>query len=454
VDVRTFVEIIRARWKIVIAAIAACLLGAMAITALQTKNYQSSATVLMSFSGATSISEFFEATQTSEQRLSSYAEIAGGRTVAQRAIEQLGLPMSADELVKKTKITYTPESLLFRVTVVDTDPRRAAALTGAIAQQFAEYVPTVEMTSGPQQPIAAAKATVVDQPVVAERPSSPVPGRNIAVGLVAGVLLGIAVALARDATDRTIRNRKTVEKVTGLPTLAQLTRPKSRDPIARHGSEQHADLTFEGAVRRFRSRLLGQASGVRTVLLVSSALGEGVTTTAFSLAMSLADVDDNVLLVEGDPRQATIAKMADVESTAGLADVLAEREALDDAVHPTSYPDLWVLASNTAAAPEHHFGTAVLPATLEKVSANFEHVIIDGPPALATIDAGLLAAAADATVLVVRAGHSRVDEVEAALDNLRAAGGNVIGTVLTGAGLSRPTKAATRVYQQKVGKLA
>lgn len=75
-DVRTLVEIIRARWKIVIAAIAACLLGAMAITALQTKNYQSSATVLMSFSGATSISEFFEATQTSEQRLSSYAEIA------------------------------------------------------------------------------------------------------------------------------------------------------------------------------------------------------------------------------------------------------------------------------------------------------------------------------------------------------------------------------------------
>jgi capsular polysaccharide biosynthesis protein len=116
VDVRTLVEIIRARWKIVIAAIAACLLGAMAITALQTKNYQSSATVLMSFSGATSISEFFEATQTSEQRQSSYAEIAGGRTVAQRAIKQLGLPMSADELVKKTKITYTPESLLFRVT--------------------------------------------------------------------------------------------------------------------------------------------------------------------------------------------------------------------------------------------------------------------------------------------------------------------------------------------------
>ena len=91
-DFRTFVRIIAFRWKIVVAAILACLVGAATITALQTKTYQASATILMSLSGAATVTEVYAATEASQQRLSSYAEIAGSRTVAQRAIDQLHVP--------------------------------------------------------------------------------------------------------------------------------------------------------------------------------------------------------------------------------------------------------------------------------------------------------------------------------------------------------------------------
>jgi capsular exopolysaccharide synthesis family protein len=172
------------------------------------------------------------------------------------------------------------------------------------------------------------------------------------------------------------------------------------------------------------------------------------------LALSFTEIGEKAVLVEGDPRRPAIAGLVDVQSDAGLADVLTERRALDDAVHATSHTDLWVLASNTPAGREWHFGTAVLARMVDKLSARFDRVVIDGPPALATADTGMLAGAVDATVLVVRAGKTTVDEVVAAMETLRAAGGNVVGTVLTDAPVSRHAKAAARAYRAKVREAA
>ena len=76
--------------------------------------------------------------------------------------------------------------------------------------------------------------------------------------------------------------------------------------------------------------------------------------------------------------------------------------------------------------------------------------MVDGPPVLATADSGLLGGAVDATVLVIRAGRTTEDEIADALTALRAAGANVVGTVLTDARIARHTRAATRTYRAKI----
>lgn len=140
-DFRTFVRILVAHWKLALAAVLACTVGAAVITALQTKHYQSSTTVLISFSGATDLTELYNGTLTAQERLSSYAQIAGGRTVADRAIKQLQLPISADDLLSQSQVKYTAKSQLFTITVKDTDPRRAAALAGAMADHLRRSSP-------------------------------------------------------------------------------------------------------------------------------------------------------------------------------------------------------------------------------------------------------------------------------------------------------------------------
>ena len=443
-DFRTFVQIIAVRWKIVVAAVLACLVGAAAITALQSKSYEASATVLMSVSDAATVSDVFQATETSQLRLSSYAEIAGSPTVAQRAIDALHVPMTAGELVNRTKVSYTPDSLLFRITVTDPNPERVAALAGAVADQFVVLAPQMDQpgrgwTSGP-----SAIATVAERPTVPSDPFRPVWTRNLAQGLVAGLLLGIAVALIRNASDRTVRNRETLDRVSGVPMLAAL--PK------KNGTASDNPLSDE-AVRNLRTRLLARAgSEPHSVLITSPVIDESATATALKLSMSFTDLGERAVLVEGDPRRPTIASLVHVSSDMGLAEVLAERSALDDAIRETHSTNLSILASSAATDQQWHFGTAVLARTVEKLCARFDWVFIDGPPALVNADAGMLAGAVQATVLVVRAGETTVDEVTSAIESLRAVGGNVVGTVLTDAPVSRELRAASQAYRAKVSE--
>lgn len=499
-DFRTFARTLAAHWKLVVAALLACLFGAATVTVLQTKNYQSSATILISFSGETDLVQMFNGTQAVQERLSSYAALAGGRAVAERAIERLHLGMSPDALVSQTHVEFTPKSTLFTITVNDTNPKRAADLAGAMADSFASMVatfgaghpvrPAAPTTTGaapasaapsgaptlpagqtpsPGQPpdtqpgqtgspdptpdqVPVARATVVDPPTVPDAPISPVPMRNMAMGLVAGVLLGIGVALTREATDRSVRTRHKLEQLSGLPTLAEL--PGHRGSAPKYGT----DISFDDAVRGFRAQLL-RAIGpeARRVLLAAPFGGEGTTTTALNLARSLTELGEEALLVEGDTRRPVIASLLNVESGEGLSNALADPDIALEAVRPTSVPKLNILAARAArrgTLPSSGYLPEVLDRVLQDVSVHFDRVVVDGPPVLATADAGLLAGAVQATVLVVRAGRTTVDELNDALTVLRAAGGEIVGTVLTDARVARHTKASARTYRSKVSASA
>ena len=222
--------------------------GRRRLTLFQHKAYESSATLMISFSPEISLAEVWQGTQAVHDRLSTYAAIAGGPTVAERAVTQLHVPISAGALASHTQVKFTPKSALFTLTVTDSDPKQAAALAGAMADQFAAMVPTLgadptrpgnrapapprphadgqqdpeamQLESAPgspgspvqdspaaPQPTASdkpawwpvARATVMGRPGVPTYPVRPLPRRNMALGLIAGVILGIAVALTREA---------------------------------------------------------------------------------------------------------------------------------------------------------------------------------------------------------------------------------------------------------------
>jgi capsular exopolysaccharide synthesis family protein len=490
-DFRTFVQTLMRHWMIVAAALVACLLGAGAVTLFQNKAYESSATLMISFSGETNVQDALYGTEASQKQLSSYAAIAGGRAVAERAVNQLHLPISADALASQTKVTFTMNQTLLTMTVTDGDPKRAAALAGAMADQFAAMLPMLgadptrpghrapvpqrpdadgqqdslatQFEAAPESPVQGslaappptasdkaalpvARATVIERPGVPTYPIRPLPTRNMAVGLIAGVILGIAVALTREAVDRTVRDREELEQLSDMPTLGEL--PGRRGDTPRFGVEGGV---FDEAMRSLRARLLKTLPpDARRILVTSPFGGEGTTMTALNLATAFTELGERVLLVEGDPRRSVIANLMHITSGLGLANVLIDRELAMEAVQPTSVANLFIVASRQPRGSATLPCSTALPEVLEYLSGRFDRMVVDAPAVLATADTGLLAGATDATVLVVRAGRTAVVEVKDALHALHAVDANVVGTVLTAARLSQHTKAAAQTYRAKL----
>ena len=480
-DFRTFVQTLMRHWMIVAAALVACLLGAGAVTLFQHKAYESSATLMISFSGERDLSGVYYATQSAQERLPMYAAIAGGPTVAERAVTQLHVPMSADALASHTKVAFTPKSALFTLTVTDSDPKQAAALAGAMADQFAAMVPMLgadptqpgnrapvpprphadgqqdsqatQLEAAAESPVQGslaappptasdtaalpvARATVIQRPGVPTYPIRPLPTRNMALGLIAGVILGIAVALTREAVDRTVRDREELEQLSDMPTLGEL--PGRRGDTPRFGVEGGV---FDEAMRSLRARLLKTLPpDARRILVTSPFGGEGTTMTALNLATAFTELGERVLLVEGDPRRSVIANLMHITSGLGLANVLIDRELAMEAVQPTSIANLFVVASRQPRGGATLPCSTALPEVLEYLSGRFDRMVVDAPAVLATADTGL----------VVRAGRTAVVEVKDALHALHAVDANVVGTVLTAARLSQHTKAAAQTYRAKL----
>src|ERR1700712_2244120 len=171
-DFRTFVRTLLLHWKLVVGAVLACLAGAAAITAFQTKSYESSATVLISFSGETDLMQVYQGTQAAQERLAAYAAIAGGHAVADRAVTQFHLPIDADTLANQTKVAFTPKTTLFTITVTDTDPKRAATLAKAVADEFTIMVGTLGVNpKAPGTPATAATTTPAQTTQTSSAPS-------------------------------------------------------------------------------------------------------------------------------------------------------------------------------------------------------------------------------------------------------------------------------------------
>ncbi|MGH9413924.1 MAG: CpsD/CapB family tyrosine-protein kinase [Terriglobales bacterium] len=212
-------------------------------------------------------------------------------------------------------------------------------------------------------------------------------------------------------------------------------------PLAATGARLALTTELSGAAREqfriLRTRVLEaiQLRALRILLVTSAAAGEGKTTVAATLALQFASLQQGrVLLIDGDLRRAGLSRLLQPAGGEGLARVLRGEADWEQEVVAI---DAWLAvlpASVCAAGGAELLSGERLPALLQAVGEQFALVLVDGAPLGPVADSQVLARAADAALLVVRAGHTRVGEVERAAALLRP---HLVGTVLNGSALAR-----------------
>jgi capsular exopolysaccharide synthesis family protein len=193
---------------------------------------------------------------------------------------------------------------------------------------------------------------------------------------------------------------------------------------------------FEESVDGLKASLLfsDEFGGAKVLAVLSAAPGEGKTSAAAQLAISIARATGKpTLLIDGDMRSPAVHEVFDVCLGPGLAQVLAGETAFEEAVVPDATGRVDVLPAGTLEENPHRlFGSGAWSSLLQEVSARYEHIILDTPPVLAAGESLAMAKTADACVMCAMWGTSRIDQVVKARKRLQAVGARVAGIVLNG----------------------
>ena len=236
--------------------------------------------------------------------------------------------------------------------------------------------------------------------------------------------------------DDTIKAPEQVESALQLTTLGVIPRVR--------GNQDGGALAFLAvddprcalaeAYRSVRTALqFVSADGLPgTILVTSSSMSEGKSTTALSLAINVAQTGKKVLLIDADLRKPSLHRTLGMDNSRGLTNCLTGDSKPVDVVQPTTVPKLFtILTGPLPPNPAELLAGPRMMSLLSMASEKFDLVMIDGPPVLGLADALILGNLVEGTLLVVAAGSTRVGNAQGAIKRLYHARTHLLGGVLT-----------------------
>jgi tyrosine-protein kinase Etk/Wzc len=309
----------------------------------------------------------------------------------------------------------------------------------------------------------AVEAGDIDVVTLAPLPSTPLLNSavlKVSLGLFLGLALGMVIAYILEALNTSVRRPEDLESVLHVPGLAVIPRITDGSRNAQShfrrllgsgkashqgvGSPLTGNQTFSVGIEAFRNLRTGLiwsdgGESLRTLVVTSAAPGEGKTMTAANLAVTLAYDGLRVLLVDCDIRRPRVHGLFQLPRAPGLMELLrasSDPEAPQPrAIRETPVARLSVLTCGALPVNAANLlsGTR-MRVLLRELQEQFDIIVLDTPPVLATADASIVASLTDGVLLVVRAGTTDKNAAQRAYQQLANVGARVVGTVLNDPG--------------------
>lgn len=275
-----------------------------------------------------------------------------------------------------------------------------------------------------------------------------IPYKLLLISCLASLVCPFGLALAHEVTSQRIATSAQLANESLLPSLGEIARFPVR-PVATSQKnlshrQQREMFVFAESIDNLRTNLLltqgiGTKDQHRIIAVASATSGEGKTSVATALAMSIAGAtSEPTLLVDADLRAPDAAQVLGVGNHPGLTEVLAGTVRLADAIYQVGDTNTYVLpAGKQRVNPHHVLGGAKVEQLLDSLRAKFPTIIVDTPPILGASESLVYAQAADLVVFCSMVKVSRAKQVRDAVERLQATGANVAGSVLSGVSVGR-----------------
>ena len=280
---------------------------------------------------------------------------------------------------------------------------------------------------------------LLDPALVPKSPSEPQPVRNLVIAIPLGLVLGIGLALLLDTLDRRVKSPQDVARYLNLSLLTVipgigLGKGVGREEgkaklVTLHQPRSHAAECY----RNLRTSILFSSGRPvpKTILVTSAVAGEGKSTTAANLAVVMAQSGRKVLLMDADLRRPAMQRYFARGENRGLIRILKDGAKAEEAVQRSEIENLdLLLCHGIPSNPSELLGSPRMQVLMDHLRSRYDTVIIDSPVVISVPDAVILAARAEAVVLVHCPGAADRDMVKHAREKLDAVNASLLGLVM------------------------
>jgi capsular exopolysaccharide synthesis family protein len=478
---REFARVIKRRRVVFLICLVTIPVIALLWSLSQDKEYESTAALLFrtaaldqSLPGSSLLSNSEDPTRAAETNVN----LVSLGEVSQRTAKALDTPgVTAGFVASAVSVSLKGESEIADVSVTTADPQLSATIANVFANEYVDFSREADRNRvlaaksqvearldslTPEQrqeeegqeleqqsrqlgvlaSLQTGDAEVVQQGTPNTSPVAPKTTRNVLLGLMVGLLVGIGLAFLLDQIDTRIKDDEAIEEIYDLPILARIPQVPAFEPTPNDATNLPLPLAESFRMLHANLRYFNFHRKLDSLLIVSTAPQEGKSSVSWGLALTEARAGKSVLLIEADLRQPTIASRLPKAPRSGLSLVLAGIDSLENATvsvrlgkAPT--PDLHILPAgpippNATALLE----SPVMSALLDEARAQYDFVIIDSPPILVA-DSIPLMSQVSGIVVVTRLKTTKIEAAREMRELLAHVGASPLGVVVNGTAIPR-----------------
>lgn len=389
--------------------------------------YQAKATVVIAKSdsmegSAASLNDI----NASQKLATTYSEIAKSELVLNQVIDNLGLHTTVKDLSKNLVIKPIDDTSILSITVKDPSARLSATIANEIASVFSKEVSEIYKIENVTQLSVAATP---------ELPANNTLTRDMVLAAAVAMLAVGGFAFLKFYLDDSVKYSEEIEKTIGLPVTGRILKGdiKNRKSSNELIVEKTPKAIVSENIKSLRTNLQFTAidEDLKTVLVTSTNASEGKSFVAANLAVSFAQADKKVLLVDCDLRKGRIHKLFNVPNTAGLSNLLtADLRSFGKYIRPTKIKRLEIITCGTYPPnPSELLASKKNKRLIEILGSFYDIVIFDGAPVGGLADSVILSSFVDETLIVLKDGYTSKGDLAATKDSLEKVGAKVAGVV-------------------------
>lgn len=399
-----------------------------AYTFLVPPTYSATAQVFATYSDSSAqddnnISNFSNASTYISNQIQSYPTLATTEAVLKPVIDDLGLDTTVANLAGQITATNPTNTAFVNITAETGDAKQASDIANSVAESLSNVVEKSLHASGKESPV---KLSVVQRAAEPVTPSSPNVALYLAVGLVAGLILGVFATLIRDLMATRVKESRDLQDIINAPIMGRIPTDESLQERGKPLIISNPSGRITEEFRRIRTNLSFtskvEGSDARMIVISSVEPSEGKTTVSVNVAVALAENGAKVLLIDADLRHPSVADHIGLEGGAGLTHVLSDQATVKDAVQRYWKPNLHILpAGPKPLNASMLLNSKTMSKLLDTALHTYDYVIVDTAPLVVADDAAVFGAKGNGIVLVSGCDVTMkrdLKEIAVQLDNL------------------------------------